>query len=304
MANEAQWLAPASTRSVVSDAARVSNLWLRLYHYLPASLMDHPEQKNAELQKIARAASAVLDAKLLRELAQRRGAVLEQLQAFGYRLVPDTRLKLASNLTCGLSTPNLVERGMTLLRPYGVPLLPGSAVKGAIAAHIAEVLAGKLHLSDQERDSALEHCGLRELFGYGPGGDRPGKASDVVFFDALLESGTLRVDITTPHHARYYQGKDKAAAGFEMPVPLPYLTVAEGAVFEFPIALKSGIGWRPPEGDARRRLQAFEISNFDNLEAFLADALASTGKYKGFGAQTSVGYGRFGRPNQRGLREV
>jgi CRISPR-associated protein Cmr6 len=295
MANESDWLAPASTREVVSDATQVSNLLLRLYHYLPKSLMTVRERKNPELREIAKAAPRLLDATLLRELAKRRRELLAQLAPLGYRPLPNTRLKLVSNLTCGLSTPNLVERGMALLRPYGVPLLPGSAVKGAIAAHLAEVLESKLHLDDEERDRALASAGLRALFGYGPVDDKPGKASDVVFLDALPESGTLRVDITTPHHARYYQGEEQAAAGFEMPNPLPFLTVAAGAVFHFPIAVKAGAQWGAPGPAEQERLRVFEITHFETLEAFLEDALASTGMYKGFGAQTNVGYGRFER---------
>lgn len=295
MPNQAQWLAPASTRSVVSQASQVSNLLLRLYHYLPTTLMEDSKQKNPELRAIAASAATLLDKGLLRELADRRAALLEQLRPLGYRPVPNTRLKLASNLTCGLSTPNLVERGMALLRPYGVPLLPGSAVKGALAAHLTEVLQGKLHLSNGERDRALGEAGLRELFGYGPQGEEQGKAADVVFFDASPVRGTLRVDITTPHYPGYYQGKKAAATGFEMPNPLPFLTVAAGAVFDFPIAVRAGTRWNPPQGEARNRLMAFEISQFNTLEAFLSDALASAGAYKGFGAQTNVGYGRFVR---------
>lgn len=295
MANGARWLAPASTREVVAEAAQVSNLLLRLYHYLPETWIERPEGKGPELEKIARAGPTLLEPSLLGALAKRRRACFDLIERLGYRFVPGTRLRLTSELTCGLATPNLLERGMALLRPYGVPLLPGSAVKGAIAAHLAEVLAEKLHLSDGERERALASAGLRELFGCGPEGDEPGKASGVVFFDALPESGTLRVDITTPHHARYYQGKDKAATGFEMPNPLPFLAVAAGAVFLFPIAVRPGAPWTSPGAEARSRLAAFEIRRFDTLEGFLADALASTGRYKGFGAQTNVGYGRFER---------
>lgn len=291
----ANWLAPLSTRRLVSDSTQVANLLLRLYQYLPASLIERRDEKHAALKAIAASSETVLDRELLRQLAARQHALLEALTPLGYVPVPGTRLKLTSNLTCGLSTPNLVERGMTLLRPHGVPVLPGSSVKGAIAAHLAEILAGKLHLSDPERDRALKEAGLLELFGYAAEGGERGKAGEAVFFDALPEAATLRVDITTPHHARYYQGKEAAAAGFETPNPLPFLTVEEDSVFRFPIALKPGAAWRAPDEAARSRLGEFEISTFGKLEEFLSDALASTGKYKGFGAQTNVGFGRFVR---------
>jgi len=290
----AMWLAPLSTRKLVSDSKLVDNLLLRLYHFLPASLIEARDTKHGVLKSIADSSATVLDKKLLEELSERQSALLESLRGLGYVPVPETRLKLASNLTCGLSTPNLVERGMTLLRPYGVPIVPGSSVKGAIAAHLAEILAGKLLLSDAERNRALREAGLLKLFGEAPEGGERGQSGEAVFFDALPVAATLRVDITTPHHARYYQGKEAAAAGFENPNPLPFLTVAEGAVFRFPIAVKSdAIG--TPDSTVRSRLQQFGISRFDKLEEFLSDALASTGQFKGFGAQTNVGYGRFVR---------
>jgi len=294
-AAQVNWLAPRSTRELVSDSSQVANLLLRLYQYLPASLMERRDRKHDALKAIAASSSTVLDRRLLQELAARQNALLDALRSLGYTPVPGTRLKLTSNLTCGLSTPNLVERGMTLARPHGVPVIPGSSVKGAVAAHLAEILAGELHLSNPERDRALKEAGLLELFGYAAEGGERGKAGEAVFFDALPEAATLQVDITTPHHARYYQGKEAAATGFETPNPLPFLTVAEGSVFQFPIAVKPGAGWRAPAEAARSRLGKFEILKFGTAGEFLSDALASTGRYKGFGAQTNVGFGRFVR---------
>jgi len=290
------FLAPVSTRQIMTRASQVNNLLLRLYHYLPASLMNRGEvqQKHHAVKEIAEASANLLDQGLLQELVQRQRRLLESLKPVGYEPVNGIRLRLTSDLTCGLSTPSLLERGTTLLRPHGVPIIPGSSVKGAVAAHLAEVLAGKLHLSDADRDGALREAGLLELFGYAAEGGERGKAGKAIFLDAVPEAAKLRLDITTVHYKRYYEGKTEAATGFEAPVPLPFLAVGEGSVFWFPAAIESGFCLKiPPESASR--LQQFEIQTFNRPSGFLAEALASTGKYRGFGAQTNVGFGRFSR---------
>jgi CRISPR-associated protein Cmr6 len=290
-----RWLAPRSTREVLSRQGEPQHLLLRFYQYLPAELIEEREGKQRVLDALARSAPGMLDSALLKEMADRQSRLVAELKNRGYRVVAPNRLRLESNLTCGLATPNLVERGMTLSRPYGLPIVPASGVKGAIAAYLAEVLEDKLHLTEAEQHRALARANLALLFGEAARGEARSRPAGAIFFDALPEAAPLCVDVTTPHYARYYQGKETAATGFESPVPLPFLTVKAGAIFLFLILVAPKVQWTPPAADDQRRLHAFGITRFDSPEGFLADALASTACYKGFGAQTNVGYGRFVR---------
>jgi CRISPR-associated protein Cmr6 len=93
-------------------------------------------------------------------------------------------------LVIGLGNSSPLETGLTLHRTYGVPIIPGSALKGIAASSIAD---------RKEREL---------LFG---GTD---DAGFVTCHDAWILPGSLTstkqgllCDVITPHHSHYYDGK-------------------------------------------------------------------------------------------------
>lgn len=166
--------------------------------------------------------------------------------------------EVQGRMVVGLGGTSLIETAITLHRTYGVPYIPGSALKGLAASYARNRL---------EKEQWGEHSeAYLTLFG-----DTEG-AGHVTFFDALLEPGTghdrraLWSDVITVHHPEYYGGSAAEATDWDSPNPVPFVT----ATGKYLIALGGPRAWV----DA-----AFEI---------LTKALAE----EGIGGKTTRGYGR------------
>ena len=175
-----------------------------------------------------------------------------------------TRLFLArveGRLAIGLGAASLLENGLTLLKTWGVPLLPGSSLKGLAAS-----TAHKLAADPQWRRAVGQEAGgaaHEALFGTTEG------AGCVVFHDAWWVPETDKLpldrDVMTVHHQHYYEGTT-APLDSDEPVPVPFLTTRGS----FLVALSGPAEWVL----AARQL----------LQLGLAE--------EGLGAKTSAGYGR------------
>lgn len=171
-------------------------------------------------------------------------------------------------LVLGLGGEGVLETALTLHRTYGVPYIPGSALKGLASRYAHLYLEGEAWRRDLARFRRGE--AQAALFG------TTEEQGLVVFFDALPLPGTwaLWPDILNPHHPRYYSGENKPPADWDSPVPVPFLS----ATGTFLVALS------PVPGVTREEAKPW-------LEAawrILAWALAE----EGVGAKTSSGYGR------------
>jgi len=174
------------------------------------------------------------------------------LQAAGARMA---EAEVKTRMVVGLGAESVLETAITLHRTYGVPYIPGSALKGLAAAFARKYLKW-----DPKGEDFKILFGTTEAAGF------------VTFFDALYVPGSaqndrpLAMDIITVHHPDYYRGANAAPADWDNPNPVPFVT-AQG---KYLIALTGPEGWV----DA-----AFQI---------LAQAL----EIEGIGAKTAIGYGR------------
>lgn len=132
-----------------------------------------------------------------------------------------TCLKLTATtsgpLAIGLGNPSPFEVGLTLHHTYGVPYLPGAALKG-----LARRAALKQGIA--EADEAF-----RVLFG-----DTKG-AGYVTFWDGWLEpnqSRPLQLDTITVHHPEYYRSGKVWPTDFDDPNPVAFLSVRPGVRFQ------------------------------------------------------------------------
>lgn len=161
-------------------------------------------------------------------------------------------------LSIGLGGESVLETAITLHHTYGVPYIPGSALKGLAANFARNRLDVKLWGGTSDA--------YRIMFG------DPASAGYVTFFDALYvpDTGTdkkaLWPDVITVHHPEYYQQGSAAPADWDSPTPIPFVT----ATGDYLIAIGGASAWVQ---------KAFEI---------LSLAL----KAVGVGAKTSSGYGR------------
>ncbi|MBX3015608.1 MAG: type III-B CRISPR module RAMP protein Cmr6 [Caldilineaceae bacterium] len=164
-------------------------------------------------------------------------------------------------MVIGLGAESVLETSVALHRTYGVPYIPGSALKGLSAAYAHQRLKDPKWKKGGEAHQVL--FGDTTTAGY------------ITFYDALYIPGSqkedkpLHADVITVHHPKYYQGGQAAPADWDSPTPIPFLS----ATGSYLIALSTS-----PGADAWVDV-AYEI---------LGNALTEMG----IGAKTSSGYGR------------
>ncbi|MBK8175232.1 MAG: type III-B CRISPR module RAMP protein Cmr6 [Rhodospirillales bacterium] len=210
---------------------------------------------------------------------------------------------LASRLLVGHGNGSATDVGLTLHRTWGVPMIPGSALKGLLAQYV-ETLYGpavaglapdRPDLSEENKQRA-RYQGVtwrdrRILFGPGEvyrtlfgssdadGENGLGRAAAirgaVVFHDALYVPGSapddkpLASDVLTVHQKSYYDSAGQnAPSDYDDPHPVRFLSVRPKT--SFLIALSGPSDWT------------------DFAIELLKRALAEWG----VGGKTSLGYGR------------
>lgn len=195
----------------------------------------------------------------------------------------DMRLAtVKGRMIVGLGDESVLETSVALHHTYGVPYIPGSALKGLVASYLRQQIRQQLkQRTDLTKETYKEayqaaYAPYKTIFG------DTDEAGYIVFFDALYqpEPGTknsagmaqpLHPDIITVHHPRYYQNEKSAPADWDSPNPVPFLS-ATGSyliVLSAPDLLQ-GRAW------------------IDLTFELLGQAL----KDLGIGAKTSSGYGR------------
>ena len=169
-------------------------------------------------------------------------------------------LKTDWKLSIGLGGASVFETGITLHHIYGIPYIPGSAIKGSVRSYVI------LMQFDGNEQAALEDNEFVKIFGTQ---DRQGK---VLFFDAFAQNLNIKSDILNPHYKEYYNpaGNPQPPADYIDPVPISFLTV-EGT-FKFAIG-------------CRHEYQAL----LETAARYLRESLT----HFGIGAKTAVGYGYF-----------
>jgi CRISPR-associated protein Cmr6 len=185
-----------------------------------------------------------------------------------------TEARVSGRMVVGLGAEAILETSISLHRTYGVPYIPGSALKGLAAA------AAHKRLEHEEwrkvkADGAMGES-HRILFGDHESGGY------VTFHDALwLPEGDklpLDLDVMTVHHAEYYQSGGVPPADWDNPNPVPFLT-ARG---KYLLAVTGPEEW---------------------TEAAL-DILREALKQDGIGAKTAAGYGRMSLPEGPKVEKV
>lgn len=240
---------------------------------------EQKEQKSKHLELLVERSGDVTE--LLKEIKKRIEGVIEWCGKNNF-LVKSFSARCTARMIIGLGGVHPHETSMTLHHIYGVPYIPGSAIKGLtrhykilelskgeteLLEKISKALeSGKVESLDGELKKEVEN--LIEIFG------TQKKEGRIIFMDAYPEDEiTFRIDIMNPHYPDYYSG-DKPPADWQNPRPIKFLTV-ENTSFKF-------------------SLLSLKKDNKDNelLEdaaTFLQKALENYG----IGAKTSLGYGIF-----------
>lgn len=185
-------------------------------------------------------------------------------------------LSTTGRLAVGLGAQSVLETGLRLHHTYGVPIIPGSALKG-LASHYCHDIWGQRSNEEASEETRLFRRGAAYhsmLFGTTDDGGA------ILFEDAWilpksLEGGALRLDVMTPHHPKW-QTNEAPPTDFDSPVPVWFLSVT--GTFDFRLSWAGPAGVEVGQATAWTRLAM----------GLLREALAEWG----IGAKTSSGYGR------------
>jgi len=253
----------------------------------PVSLADGKVQDNRKCEWLDAIAAIRIPEGYAAWFKQRWRKALEQ-ECFVLECVASSRLLVGSGNASG------AEVGLCLHHTWGVPMAPGSAVKGVLS-HYLDAAYGPDPEHDSISPTSTEHPdperarfrrpGKRQatppgdwqriLFGSADYADAPASSGHVTFHDMLLvppddrdaRVAMLARDVLTPHHGDYY-GKGGTANDYQDPTPVPFLSVPIGT--RFLLAVGGHRAWAE----------------------FAMHRLADTISEWGLGAKTAAGYGR------------
>lgn len=186
------------------------------------------------------------------------------LQA-GCRYLAVFRARLEARMMVNMAGSVIENAGLCLDRHFGMPYIPGTALKGvarrgAALVEAKETDTQRVFGSSDSRESAEGAC--------------KGAVSFLASYPA--SSTNLELDVITSHHQKYYQGDRDYAQAYdsEDPIPVMFPAVAAGAEFEFCIV---GVPGRGSCEDVQLAKQ-WLLKGIQDL---------------GVGAKTSAGYGWF-----------
>jgi CRISPR-associated protein Cmr6 len=181
-------------------------------------------------------------------------------------------LKTQGRLIVGLGSENVLETGIRLHHTYGLPLIPGSALKG-LASHYCDRAWGQ---SEENRLFRKDQDYHKLLFGTAEETEAAGGI--IIFHDAWIipesvKNGCLLLDVMTPHHPEW-QTDERAPTDFDSPSPISFLSVHG--------TFRVAVSWAGPPGHP-------EGDRWTNLAStLLKEALRDWG----IGGKSSSGYGR------------
>lgn len=124
------------------------------------------------------------------------------------------QLDLIGRLYIGLTRDSALETGITVHHAWGMPMIPGSALKGISrrAAQTSSTLKDQSDVIDWmfgSEDDTRPECG------------------GVVFHDAWWDPDCdcrpFAAEIVTPHHTEYYNMGTRHATDFDSPIPAPQI---------------------------------------------------------------------------------
>lgn len=256
---------------------KCQNMSLLLDKYMPGDVFK-PGKKGEWLSRILNAGinssnqNNHIDSRFARQTYDRWKAMLQSFNVTPFELAIDWRMVV------GLGGETVLETDLTLHHLYGIPVIPGSALKGLTRAYATQEKKEyfiKYKPEEEKRASEKiddDHPEIKQIFG------EQDKAGTVIFFDAMPVNGRAQyeVDIMNPHYPDYYRSLESKnitpPANDQSPNPVMFLTIAH-TTFAFALAP------RDPSNEQDVKL----------ARIWLQEALQ---KY-GVGGKTSAGYGYF-----------
>lgn len=233
---------------------RTAHKGLLLDKFMPVKSSDAKKEEQSffePLSRIARVDSAHPAYRL----------AFERWRAYAAGLPEAVRIlgAVRGRMAIGLGAKGTSEIGCRLHHSYGVPMIPGSSLKGALRAALEHAPPSKSGVDWQQQADFL--FGNQDSAGFA-------RVFDAWWVPDPGKSG-LSVDVVTGHHQDYNSGKPGSApTDFDSPIPNHYLTVTGKFLF---VVQAPNQSW----------------------SQFLEKLLKQTLDTNGIGSKKSSGYGRF-----------
>ncbi len=195
-------------------------------------------------------------------------------------------LRSSSPLLVHLAHASVLENvGLSFERTAGLPIIPGTAVKGLVSTwtYWTQIFDGEKFDTKKKPSSRRAFEKPQTILALRVLGDDRGEGSEsagaVIFLGGFpVEVPKLGLDIVNPHHTP--QGQEKA------PTPNLFLALEPGATWMFPLLVRRGAP------DPQALLNA--------AERWLCESLTELG----IGAKTAAGYGRFQKAEEKEKADV
>ena len=206
----------------------------------------------------------------------------------------------AHKLIIGFGNPSVLEKSITIHHIYGIPYIPGQAIKGCMRNYF---LNQYYNMEKGKFKDESYRILYKLIFGEDIENDDNCKGG-VIFFDVfpeLEENFKLEQDVITPHYNNYYTKNNKIK---NLPtddgkvIPNIY-HILDNQKFKFCLALdkKRCVDYLNSSG------KEFE-GYYDKFKGKVIELFKNTLIEHGLGAKTSVGYGRFDYENREVPQEM
>jgi CRISPR-associated protein Cmr6 len=305
---------PKDTKEAIIQISQIENYYLKLNKF---ALMKDGEYKITHDENNVKPGNNNISkwVKCAKKLEQNRTAIKKTLEKGNN--VREIKMEQKSKMIVGLGGHSIYETSITLHHIYGIPYIPGSALKGSIRSYIIneffsqyregdkDKLKQKLndynynegkkkdnqiHIKfDPKKDMAEELAMADPIFIRIFGNQE--KAGRVTFFDAYPDHESLmniETDIMNCHYTDYYSGKNIQQQPLDTESPnIVNFLVLENTSFNFMIAVKkkyNDISNIKSDIDKKKCNQLCDL-----VKKYLIETLTD----QGIGAKTAVGYGYF-----------
>lgn len=193
-------------------------------------------------------------------------------------------------MVLNLGATTAYNNGFLLHKIYGVPYLPGQAIKGVLRHYVITTYF------ESDEKKAWRNSSFRTLFGNEEVEDKDedgnikvikptqGKA---IFFDVFPanDSFYIEADIMNPHNTKYYEPSNLSQYPNDTtnPVPIKFLTLMN-ASFNLTVFV--------PESMQQEKIEFTESKQWNTPKEALEELLKEAMWLQGIGAKTNLGYGR------------
>ena len=178
-------------------------------------------------------------------------------------------------LAVGLGGYSVFENDITLHHIYGIPYIPGQAIKGNLRSYMIRKYC------DCDESKIFGKDALKNIFGVGSEEDEGTTQGKVIFLDSYpIGKFEIRKDIIATHYNSYYQ-QGALPLDSEEPIINNFMVV-KNTSFNFNIGVQKDI-----------INEKCTICKNKSIIEFIEENMIDVLKYEGLGAKTSVGYGFF-----------